>query len=126
MFLSLISRRLEGHPLRAGHKYDWGRGSSFYYTKLLYFPDELLQAIVLSQHPGLSSRTVRPRALCGALCMGHAVRTWSAVCSGAPFSQFSKGARPYLCHMDKETVKHQSAVNCVYFKVFGASPLKQT
>ena len=28
---------------------------------------------------------------------GHAVRTWSAVCSEAPHSQFGEGARPHLC-----------------------------
>ena len=28
--------------------------------------------------------------------MGHAIRTWSAVCSAAPHSQFG-GARPHLC-----------------------------
>ena len=30
-------------------------------------------------------------------CIGHAVRTWSAVCSEAPHSQFGEGARPHLC-----------------------------
>ena len=36
------------------------------------------------------------RAPCGARCMGHAVRTWSAVYSEAPQSQFGEGARPHL------------------------------
>ena len=27
----------------------------------------------------------------------HAVRTWSAVCSDEPHSQFGEGARPHLC-----------------------------
>ena len=36
-------------------------------------------------------------ALCGARCIGHAVGTWSAVCSEAPHSQFGEGARPHLC-----------------------------
>ena len=40
---------------------------------------------------------VRPRAPCGARCMGHIVSTWSAVCSEAPHSQFGEGARPHLC-----------------------------
>ena len=30
-------------------------------------------------------------------CIGHAVRTWFAVCSEAPHSQFGEGARPHLC-----------------------------
>ena len=29
--------------------------------------------------------------------IGHAVSTWSAVCSEAPHSQFNEGARPHLC-----------------------------
>ena len=48
----------------------------------------------LSQHQVSSSKTVRPRAPCGARCIGHAVRTWSAVCSEVPHSQFGEGARP--------------------------------
>ena len=39
----------------------------------------------------------RPRAPGGARCIGYAVRTWSAVCSEAPHSQFGEGARPHLC-----------------------------
>ena len=51
----------------------------------------------LSQHRVSSSKTVRPRAPCVAQCIGHAVSTWSAVCSEAPHSQFGEGARPHLC-----------------------------
>ena len=51
----------------------------------------------LSQHRVSSSKTVRPRVPCGARCIGHAVRTWSAVCSEAPHSQFGEGARSHLC-----------------------------
>ena len=36
-------------------------------------------------------------APCGARCMGHAIRTWSAVCSAAPHSQLNEGVRPHLC-----------------------------
>ena len=53
--------------------------------------------VLLSQHRVLSSKTVRPRAPCGARCIGHAVSTWSAVCSEAPHSQFGEGARSHLC-----------------------------
>ena len=51
----------------------------------------------LSQHRVSSSKTVRPRAPCGARCIGHTVSTWSVVCSEAPHSQFGEGARPHLC-----------------------------
>ena len=60
----------------------------------------MLAVMLLSQHRVLSSKTVRPRTLCGAQCIRHAVSTWSADCSEAPHSQFDEGARPHLC-MDK-------------------------
>ena len=53
--------------------------------------------MLLSQHRVSSSKTVRPRAPCDARCIGHVVRTWSAVCSEAPHSQFGEGTRPHLC-----------------------------
>ena len=56
----------------------------------------MLAVVLLSQHQVSLSKTVRPLAPCGALCIGHAVRTWSAVSSEAPHSQFGKEARPYL------------------------------
>ena len=57
----------------------------------------MLAVMSLSQHQVSSSKTVRPRAPCGARCVGHVVRTWSAVCAEAPHSQFGEGARPHLC-----------------------------
>ena len=57
----------------------------------------MLAVMSLSQHRVSSSKTVRPRTPCGARCIGHAVSTWSAVCSEAPHSQFGEGARPHLC-----------------------------
>ena len=57
----------------------------------------MLAVVLLSQHRVSSSKTVRPRAPCGARFREHAIRTWSAVCSEAPYSQFGEGARPHLC-----------------------------
>ena len=57
----------------------------------------MLAVMSLSQYRVSSSKTVRPRTPCGARCIGHAVSTWSAVCSEAPHSQFGEGARPHLC-----------------------------
>ena len=57
----------------------------------------MLAVVLLSRHRVSSSKTVRPRAPCGARCIGHAVSTWSAVCSEAPHSQFGEGARPHSC-----------------------------
>ena len=57
----------------------------------------MLAVVLLSQYRVLSSKTVRPRAPCSARCIGHAVSTWSAVCSEVPHLQFGEGARPHLC-----------------------------
>ena len=72
-------------------------GLSFYYPRLLHCLNQMLALMLLSQYRVSSSKTVRPRAPCGARCIGHAVRTWSAVCSEAPHLQFDEGARPHLC-----------------------------
>ena len=91
------SSSFEGHPLQARHKQDGAEGLSFYLPRLLHFLDQMLAVMSLSQHRVSSSKTVSPRAPCGARCIGHAVSTWSAVCSEAPHSQFGEGARPHLC-----------------------------
>ena len=72
-------------------------GLSFYYPRLLCCPNQMLAVMLLSQHRVSSSKTVRPRAPRGARCTGHAIRTWSVVCSEAPHLQFGEGARPHLC-----------------------------
>ena len=91
------SSSFEGYPLQVRHKQDWGREFIFYYPRLLYCLNQMLAVVLLSQHRVLSSKIVRPRAPCSARCIGHAVRTWSAVYSEAPHSQFGEGARPHLC-----------------------------
>ena len=57
----------------------------------------MLAVMLLRQHQVSSSKTVRPRTPCGAQCMGHAIRTWSVVCSVALYLQFGEGASPHLC-----------------------------
>ena len=90
-------RRLKGIHSRSDTNRTGAEGLSFYYFRLLYCLGQMLAVMSLSQHRVSSSKTVRPRAPCGARCIGHAVRTWSAVCSEAPHSQFGEGARPHLC-----------------------------
>ena len=94
---SSSSSSFEGYPLQVRHKQDWDEGLFFYYPRLLHCLDQMLAVMSLSQHRVSSSKTVRPRAPCGARCIGHAVGTWSAICSEAPHSQFGEGARPHLC-----------------------------
>ena len=89
--------RLKGIHSRSDTNRTGAEGLSFYYPRLLHCLDQMLAVMLLSQHRVSSSKTVRPRAPCGARCMGHIVSTWSAVCSEAPHSQFGEGARPHLC-----------------------------
>ena len=89
--------RLKGIHSRSDTNRTGAEGLSFYYPRLLYCLNQMLAVVLLSQHRVSSSKTVRPRAPCGARCIGHAVSTWSAVYSEAPHSQFGKGARPHLC-----------------------------
>ena len=93
-------RRLRDIHSRSDTNSTGAEGLSFYYPRLLHCLDQMLAVVVLSQHRVSSSKTVRTRSPCGARCIGHAIRTWSAVCSEAPHSQFGEGARPHLC-MDK-------------------------
>ena len=92
--------RLKGIHFRSDTSRTGAEGLSFYYPRLRHCLNQMLAMVLLSQHRVSSSKTVRPRAPCGARCIGHAVSTWSAVCSEAPHSQFGEGAIPYLC-MDK-------------------------
>ena len=59
------------------------QGLSFYYRKLLYCPDQMLAAMLLSQNRVSLFKTPRLRAPFGARCMGHAIKMWSAFCSEA-------------------------------------------
>ena len=69
----------------------------FFYPKLLYCLDQMLVVMLLSQDRVSLSKTVRPRAPCGARCMQHVIRTWFAVCSKMSHLQFVEEARPHLC-----------------------------
>ena len=89
--------RLKGIHSRPDTNRTGAEGLSFYYPRLLHCPNQMLAVMLLSQHRVSSSKTVRPRAPCGARYIEHAVSTWSAVCSEAPHSQFGEGARPHLC-----------------------------
>ena len=99
-------------------------GLFFYYPRLLYCPDQMLAVMLLSQHRVSSSKTVRSRAPCGARCIGHAIRTWSGVCSKGPHSRFGEGARPHLC-MDKWNRPTRVRRRLSLTKLFGTSSSQQ-
>ena len=88
---------LKGIHFRSDTNRTGAKGLSFYYPRLLNCLDQMLAVVLLSQHQVLSFKIIRPRAPCGARCIGHAVSTWYAVCSEAPHSQFGEGVRPHLC-----------------------------
>ena len=90
-------RRLKGIHSRSNTNRAGTEALSFYYPRLLNCLNQMLAVVLFSQHRVSSSKTVRPRAPCGARCIGYAVNTWSAVCSEAPHSQLGEGARPHLC-----------------------------
>ena len=90
-------RRLKGIHYRSDTNRTGAEGLFFYYLGLLHCLNQMLAVVLLNQHRVSSSKTVRPRPPYGARCIGHAVSTWSAVCSEAPHSQFGEGARPHLC-----------------------------
>ena len=70
-----LSRRhcLKGIHSRSDTSRTWAEGLSFYYPRLLHCLNQMLAVVLLSQHRVSSSKTVRPRAPCGARCIGHAV-----------------------------------------------------
>ena len=74
-------------------------GLSFYYRKLLYCPDQMLAAMLLSLRI-LSFKTLRLRTSCGIRCMEHAIKMWSAFCLKAMHLYFGEGARIYS-YMDE-------------------------
>ena len=92
--------RLKGIHSRSDSSRTGAEDLSFYYPRLLHCLNQMLAVVLLSQHRVSSFKSGRPRAPCGARCIGHAVSIWSAICSETPHSQFGKGARPHLC-MDK-------------------------
>ena len=89
---SSSSSSFEGIHSRSDSSRTGAKGLSLYYPRLLHCLNQMLAVVLLSQHRVSLSKTVRPRAPCGARCIGHAVSTWSAVCSEAPHSQFGEGA----------------------------------
>ena len=90
-------RRLEGHPLQVRYKQDLSRKFILLLPQTANCPDQMLPVMLLSQHRVSLSKTVRIVASCDAPSIERAIRTWSAVCSRAPHSQFGEAAGPHSC-----------------------------
>ena len=91
------SSSFEGYSLQVRHKQDWGRRFILLLPQTAALLESDAGSDVIKPASSFVIKTVRPRAPCDARCIGHAVSTWSAVCSEASHSQFGEGARPYLC-----------------------------
>ena len=100
--------RLKGINSRSDTNRTGAEGLSFYYPRLLHCLNQMLAVVLLSQHRVSSSKTVRPRAPCGARCIGHAVSTWSAVCSEAHTRNSVKERDP-ICAWTNGITQHHSA-----------------
>ena len=94
------SSSFEGYPLQVRHKQDWGRGFIVLLPQTAVLPGSDAGSDVIKPASSFVIQSRQTSCSCGARCIGHAVSTWSAVCSEAPHSQFVEGARPHLC-MDK-------------------------
>ena len=97
---SLCSRRhcrLEGHPLQVRYKQDWGREFILLLPQAAVLPGSDAGSNVVKPVSGFVIQNRQTRVSCGAQCIGDAIKTWSAVFSEAPHSQFGEGARPHLC-----------------------------
>ena len=104
-------RRLKGIHSRPDTNRTGAEGLSFYYPKMLQCLDQMLAVMSLSQHRVSSSKTVRPRAPCGARCIGHAVST---SVHGMRFAQRRHTRNPMkerdpICAWTNGIAQHQSA-----------------
>ena len=86
-------RRLEGHLFQVRHKLDWGQGFILLLPQTAVLPKSNAGSDVVKPASSFVIQIVRPCAP----WLGYAIRTWSAVRSEAPHSQFSEGERPHLC-----------------------------
>ena len=89
---SSSSSSFEGYPLQVRHKQDWNRGFILLLPQTVALPESDAGSDVIKP---ASSFVIQNRQT--SYSIGHALRTWSAVCSEAPHSQFGEGARPHLC-----------------------------
>ena len=101
-------RLLKEHPRWVSHKQDWGRGF------ILLLPQADVpygsDAGSDSVHRVSSSRTLRPRASCGARCLGHVIWTWSTICSVTRHWQFNgRAITDPVCAWTNGTAQYQPA-----------------
>ena len=89
---------MKRYPLQVRHKQDWGRGFIFLLRQSAALPGSDAGSDVVNPASSFVIQNLMLHVVPDV--WGHAISTWSAVCSAAPHSQFGEGARPHLC-MDK-------------------------
>ena len=99
LLLPLLHRLKRYYPLQVRHKQDCGRGFILLLPQTAVLPESDAGSDVIKPASSfvIQNRQTSCSIWCSMYCMGHAVRTWSAVCSEAPHSQFGEGARPHSC-----------------------------
>ena len=91
------SSSFEGYPLQARHKQDWGRGFILLLPQTAALPGSNAGSDVIKPASSFVIQNRQTSCSMWCPCIGHAVSTWSAVCSETPHSQFGEGASPHLC-----------------------------
>ena len=93
----LMSSSFEGYPLQVRHKQDWGRGFILLLPQAAALPESDDGSGIIK--PASSFVIQNRQTSCSMWCAMYRarVKTWSAVCSEAPHSQFGEGPRPHLC-----------------------------
>ena len=84
---------LEGHPLQVRHKQDF----ILLLSQAAVLPESDAGSDVVKPAPSFVIQNHQTLCFMWWLMYGHAVRTWSIVCSVVPHSQFNERARPHLC-----------------------------
>ena len=99
MFMVSSSSSFEWHPLQVRHKQDWDRGFILLLPQTAALPGSDAGSGVINPASSfvIQNRQTSCSMWCLMYCIGHAVSTWSAVCSKALHSQFGEEARPHLC-----------------------------
>ena len=79
-------RRLKRYPLQVRHKQDWGRGFILLLPQTVVLHESDADSDVIKIYIYIGFVIQNRQTSCSMWCpnIGHAVRTWSVVCSEAP------------------------------------------
>ena len=98
----------EGYPLKVRHKQDWDRGFIFLLPQAAALPESDAGSGVIKPASSFVIQNCQTSALCGARCIGHIARTWSAVAQRRHTRDSVKERDP-ICAWTNGSAQHQSA-----------------